>query len=252
MRLLITLVTALGLTLSSATWAQNLRDLELSYLRAAVPVDLLPYATIEIPAIENIRLGSDARGSRLELRTYFQQPLKNGGVRAELSVDYPYREGDTVRYSWRMMLPSNFPSDAPSNRWWLVAQWHDQPDRTRGETWAGYPGHSPSVGLGYGQIAGQDQLSLQYGAPNPSAAGLIPISRGVWQSIRVEITWSRGPSGRVKVFLNDGSVPVREANGPNMYNSFQHYMKVGMYRHPDIPGDAWIYIADVGVQIIPP
>ena len=249
MRLWIALMEALALALlPAATTAQDLRPLELTYLRAAVATELFPFAGIEIPAIENIRQGADALGSRLELRTYFGQPLKNGGVRAEVSVDYPYKEGDTVRYSWRMLLPNDFPSDSPQNRWWLMAQWHDQPNRTRGETWNSYPGHSPSVGLGYGQLNGKDQLSLLYGAPNPGPAGLIPISRGAWHSITVEITWSRGPNGRAKVFVDGAATPVREASGPNMYNDFQHYMKLGMYRHPDIRGDAWIYIGDVRIQ----
>jgi hypothetical protein len=251
MRRRVVLATALGLgLLPTQTRAQGLRDLELSYLRSAVSADLLPYSTIEIPAIENIRRGVDAQGEHLELRTYYDQPLKNGGVRAEVSVDYPYREGDTVRYNWRLMLPTDFPSDAPTNRWWLMAQWHDQPDRTRGETWAGYPRHSPSVGLGYGQINGQDELSLLYGAPDPAPAGLIPISRGVWHALSVEITWSRGANGRAKVFLDGGKTPVREASGPNMYNGFQQYMKLGMYRHPDIRGDAWVYIGGVSVQML--
>ncbi|CAN5301965.1 polysaccharide lyase [soil metagenome] len=223
----------------------------MTYLRSAVSADLLPFATIEIPAIENIRQGSDGRGAHLELRTFKGQTLKNGGVRAEISIDYPFREGETLRYSWRMMLPRDFASDAPANRWWIVAQWHDQPDRSKGQTWDGFPGHSPSVGLGYGQIEGQDSLSLLYGAPDPLPGGLIPISRGVWHDISVEIIWSLGPSGRVKVFMDGGKTPVREASGRNMYNAFQHYMKLGMYRHPDIRGDAWIYISDVSIQRLP-
>jgi hypothetical protein len=230
----------------------DLRELELSYLRSAVAPDLLQYASIEIPAIENIRQGTDPLGKHLELRTYRGQALKNGGVRAEISIDYPFKEGDTVRYNWRMMLPVNFVSDAPANRWWLVAQWHDQPDRTRGETWSGYPAHSPSVGLGYGQLAGQDTLSLLYGAPEPGPNGLIPISRGAWHAISVEITWSTGASGKVQVFVDGGKSPVREASGANMYNTFHHYMKLGMYRQPDIRGDTWIYIGGISIQRVRP
>ncbi len=230
----------------------DLRELELTYLRSAVSPDLLQYASIEIPAIENIRQGTDPQGNHLELRTYRGQPLKNGGVRAEISIDYPFQDGDTVRYSWRMMLPADFVSDAPANRWWLVAQWHDQPDRTRGETWSGYPAHSPSVGLGYGQLAGQDTLSLLYGAPDPGPGGLIPISRGAWHAISVEITWSTGARGKVRVFIDGSKTPAREASGRNMYNTFQHYMKLGMYRQPDIRGDTWIYIGGVTIQRLPP
>lgn len=231
----------------------DLRQLELSYLRSAVAANLLDYATIEIPAIENIRQDRDEAGPFLALRTYYRQPLKNGGVRAEISIDYPYRDGDRVRYAWRMKLPVDFTADGGGNRWWLMAQWHDQPNRNRGETWANYPGNSPPVGLGYGRTAeGQDLLSLFYGAPDSKPAGLIPIPRGIWVRLAVEIEWSTGSSGRVQVFVNGATVPVREARGRNMHNDFQHYMKVGGYRHPDIRGDASIQIADIEVRTLAP
>ena len=233
--------------------APDLRQLELSYLRSAVAANLLDYAGIEVPAIENIRQDRDETGPFLALRTYYRQPLKNGGVRAEISVDYPFRDGDRVRYAWRMKLPADFTADTGGNRWWIVGQWHDQPNRNRGETWAGYPGHSPAVGLGYGRTAdGQDMLSLLYGAPDPKPAGLFPIPRGIWIRLAVEIEWSTGSNGRVQVFVNDAAVPVREARGRNMYNDFQHYMKVVGYRHPDIRGDAWIQIADIEARTLAP
>ena len=229
----------------------DLRQLELKYLRSAVAPNLLEYATIEVPSLDNIRQDSDELGPFLALRTYYRQPLKNGGVRAEIAIDYPYRDGDRVRYSWRMKLPTNFTADAGGNRWWLVGDWHDQPNRNRGETWAGYPGNSPPIGLGYGRNAdGQDLLSLFYGAPDSRPVGLIPIPRGVWVRLAVEIDWSTGSSGRVQVFVNDAATPVLEARGRNMHNDFQHYMKVGGYRHPDIRGDAWIQIADIKVSTL--
>jgi len=246
------LAVLLACMAAGAAPPDKLRALELDYLRAAVKAPLLPYASIEIPALDNLRVGSDERGPHLGLRTYHRQPLKNGGVRAEISVDFPFREGDTVRYAWRMKLPADFSADAPANRWWLMAQWHDQPNRDRGETWEGYPGHSPSVALGYGQIDGQDKLSLLYGAPDPVPSGLIALRRGVWQTVAVEITWSRGESGRVRVFLDDAQTPVREARGRNMYNDFQQYMKLGQYRHPDIRGDATLLVADIDATLVRP
>jgi Polysaccharide lyase len=70
------------------------------------------------------------------------QAKKNNGIRAEISVDYPYKVGDVVRHAWKMRLPDDFKADDPQNRWWVMGQWHDQPDRTLGETWAGFPGRS--------------------------------------------------------------------------------------------------------------
>ena len=246
------MVVLVGVMAAVTAGAQSdkLRALELTYLRSAVNDALLPYATIEIPALENLRPGKDERGAYLGLRTYHRQPLKSGGVRAEISVDFPFQEGDTVRYAWRMKLPADFRGDAPANRWWLIAQWHDQPNRDRGETWDTYPHHRPSIGLGYGQIDGQDQLSLLYGAPDPAPVGLIPIRRGVWHELAVEIAWSRGATGRVRVFVDDMKTPVREARGRNMYNDFQQYLKLGQYRHPDIRGDSTLLVAGITASVV--
>jgi len=68
--------------------------------------------------------------------------------------------------------------------------------------------------------------------------------------LAVEIEWSTSSNGRIQVFVNDAAVPVREARGRNMHNDFQHYMKLGGYRHPDIRGDAWIQIADIQARTL--
>ena len=47
----------------------------------------------------------------------------------------------------------------------------------------------------------------------------------------------------------DGSAtPVIAAAGPNMYNDYQHYLKLGSYREPNIAGDTWVYVRDVKIQ----
>lgn len=228
--------------------ADRSREEELSYLRVAVAPDLLPYAHIEIPAMENIKIHEDGEGRSLGLRTYHGQKLKNNGIRAEVTVDAPTREGETVTYSWRFMIGKDFPSDAPENRWWLFSNWHDQPNRDRGESWEGFPSHSPPIAIGYGVLNGVDQLALTYGSPDSSTVGLVPFTRGVWHKVTVRIVWSRGAKGRAELRLDDSPKAVVAARGPNMHNDFQHYLKVGMYRHPGIGGDNWIYLRDIAIK----
>ncbi len=251
MKLSIAMRSALGLftVLCGAALAQTnaLRNQELNFLRQAVAPDLLDDAHLQVPALENLAIGSDASGPFLGFRTRHGQPLLHGGVRAELTVDNPHAEGDTLRYSWRFKIADDFVSDAPANRWWLFGDWHDQPDPRLNQTWDNFPARSPPIALGYGQINGQDNLSLVYGAPNPNTIGLIPFKRGVWNKVTVQIKWSRGASGSVAVYLNDSPTPVLQATGPNMHNSYRHFLKLGSYRHPDILGDAWVNIADIRI-----
>ena len=234
-------------TALATTSSADPRTLEMAYLRHAVGDGQQFFAHLEVPALDNLRALSDGSGGFLGFRNYQGQPVVNNGVRAEGTVDFPFREGQTVRYSWRFGITKDFQSD-PANRWWLFGDLHDQPDASLGQTWADYQPHSPSIGLGYGRINGQDQLALIYGAPNPSTRGLVPFARGVWHRVALEITWSRGADGQVALYLDDATRPVLQASGPNMYNAYQHYLKVGSYRDPAIPGDSWVYVRDLKVE----
>jgi hypothetical protein len=146
------------------------------------------------------------------------------------------------------MIKKEFVSDAPQNRWWLFGSWHDQPNRDRGETWAKFPAHSPPIAIGYVVLKGVDNLAFVYGSPNSSTIGMLPFTREQWHKVAVRIVWSRGANGLAEVRLDDSRQATFTARGPNMHNDFPHYLKVGMYRHPSIPGDTWIYLRDVNIR----
>ncbi|CAN5302227.1 hypothetical protein BH11PSE10_BH11PSE10_05900 [soil metagenome] len=225
------------------------RELEVAYLNTVVSPNLVNYAHLDAAGTSSLEALRDGAGPFLGLRTYQGQPLVNSGVRAEVSVDYPFVQGKTVRYSWRFGIRQDFISDSPNNRWWLFGDLHDQPNPNRGETWTGFPAHSPSVGFGYGQINGQDYLALLYGVPNPATVALIPFARGVWHSVVAEITWSQNANGRIALYLDGSKTPV-QTQGANMYNDYQHYLKLGSYRDPGIAGDTWVYVRDVKIETL--
>ena len=222
-------------------------DQEKFYLEAIVEQpELMDVAGFELVSIDSINLINGAN-SYVGLRLYPNQPKVNNGKRAELSFDYPFSPDDTILYDWKVMLPSEFPSDAPSNRWWVMAQWHDQPDVSKGETWDNFPPHSPSILLGYGMLDGQDYFGFSYGAGALDDIGLIPVTRGEWLRIRVEIHWSQGTNGSAKLYLNDNADPLFVVHGPNMFNAYQHFFKIGQYRDPEINTDNTVYIDDVNI-----
>ena len=218
------------------------------YLSAVLPPDLMRYAGLEVPSQENIQIVSDSTGRYLEFRLVPGQAKKNNGIRAEISVNFPYKVGDIVRYKWQMRLPEDFKADDPQNRWWVMGQWHDQPDRTKGETWQGFPGRSPPVSFNYGRRDGKDFLSLLVGSPKMKSVGLLPITRGVWHSIDVIIKWSQGSDGKVAVFFDGSKAPTVSGTGPNMHNAFHHYLKLGMYRHPEIATENRLDIRGVSIE----
>ena len=123
-RYLFLLVALLTSSCSKAADPKD-RERELSYLRCVVPESLLEFAHVEVPAVENITIMGEGTNQHLGLHLLPGQKKRNGGVRVEISVDYPFQPGDTVRYAWRFMVPEGFESDAPKNRWWIIGQWHD-------------------------------------------------------------------------------------------------------------------------------
>jgi hypothetical protein len=131
------------------------RERELVYLRTILPASLLEYAHLEVASITNIAIVGEGEHKHLGFHISPGQRKVNNGIRAEMSVNYPYEQGETVRYSWRFMLPKDFVADAPKNRWWLVGQWHDQPNPKKGETWQGFPANSPPVAIGLAELDGR-------------------------------------------------------------------------------------------------
>lgn len=225
------------------------RELELSYLRCVMQESLLEFAHVEVPAIENIAIqGADAN-KYLGLHLFPGQKKLNRGIRAEISVDYPHQSGDTVRYAWNFMVPKGFQSDAPQNRWWIIGQWHDQPNRDREESWDGFPSRSPPVLLGIGELDDRLAISMAYGPDQTQMRGPLFIVPGKWHSLAVEICWSLNADGRATLFLDDMTQPAAVIDGPNMHNDFQHYLKLGMYRHPEIASDNWIYIDNLTITL---
>lgn len=66
----------------------------------------------------------------------------------------------------------------------------------------------------------------------------------------MEIYWSNGSDGHAELYLDNSSEPSLAAKGPNMHHGYQHYWKVGPYRHPDIRTDNRIDIADLRIRTI--
>lgn len=223
------------------------REKELTFLRCIMPDDLLKFSHVEVPAVENIAIVGEGAAQHIGLHVFPGQKKLNGGIRAEVSVDYPCKQGDTVRYAWRFMVPKGFASDAPKNRWWIIGQWHDQPDRERGESWDGFASKSPPVLLGLGELQGKLGIGIAYGPDQSQKHGPIFIEPGKWHSIAIEIRWSQKTDGKTTFFLDDMTQPAATATGPNMHNDFQHFLKIGMYRHPEIATDNWIYVDDLKI-----
>ncbi len=248
MRSIVSLLLLLAVGCGDVTPSkESLREQELSYLREVMPASLLPHANLEVGALEAVALGGESSDRHLQFLLSPKHPKVNKGSRAELSVDFPFLAGDEIAYAWSFYIPEDFVSDAPQNRWWLVAQWHDQPDQTAGESWEDFPSHSPSVAISIGELAEGLALGLHYGTETIIDCGHIPIQRSRWYSLRMVIHWSQTSTGNASLFIDDMTVPALSVSGINMHNRYQHYFKLGMYRHPDIQTENKLYLKAINI-----
>ncbi len=231
---------------------QRNEELRLYFLESVVSDELLSYSNLEIPSLNYLRVVEEESGPALSLRTSNEE-LVNGLVRAEVSVDFPFLPGDTLRYSWEYKIDEDlyyaYDEDDPNGKWWIIGQWHDQPNINKGETWDNFPANSPPVILGFGKFNNKDSLSFSYGVPsNQKTPIVVPFTKGVWHSFELNIKWSQGNDGWADLYLNGEK--IASFSGPNMLNDYQHYFKIGSYRKDTIVGDGWVYVRNVAIEKI--
>lgn len=223
-----------------------------AYLKLIVSPTILSNSRLEVKDLTKVLPKSDAYGNSLTLQLYDGLPVMNGGTSAELAVDYPYQEGATVRYSWRMMIPATFAADNPANRWCLFARWNDQPNTKYGEKAEMFSTHNPVLMLGYKMTEGVDTLYFSYGIQDAITATTFAVRRNEWMKMVMEITWSRGDKGRAKLFINDSPIPITEVRGANMYGRYHNLFRVGLNRSAQVRSLTSIAIGDINVTAVKP
>lgn len=157
------------------------------------------------------------------------KPRKN---RAEAKYDNLDEEGSEIYYGWSFLVPEDnqFKPEGGSG-FNIIAQWHDKPNRDKGESREQTAGKNPPIAVYMGTLNNQPGIRINYGLRdiNADAIGDSPIELGKWNDIVFHIKWSQNEDGFVEVFHNGKSI-TGKVHGPNMHNSVPHYWKTGFYR----------------------
>jgi hypothetical protein len=221
--------------------AQGCPDIDKNKLATTMRVDssLVKLMNMEIPECKNLSLFSGYAGFVLdEKNTYL-----NKGIRSEISIDFPFVEGETIEYRWSIMVPSKNSPGGDSKQWWVIAQWHDQPDPRLGQTWATFKAQSPPVAIYIERRNGKVGLGLQGMRGKKISWSSIPTD--VWLDLNTSIHWSRGRFGYVNFSVKGHPELDAISTGPNMLNGYQHYFKAGQYRAPTANQRSVIYIKNI-------
>jgi hypothetical protein len=226
---------------ASLVLAQGCAQLDKHQLANAMGIDqeLIPWMNLEIPTCANIHVGGGYAGFVLdEVNVKLHE-----GVRSEISIDYPFVEGDTIEYRWSILVPSQGAPGGDAHQWWLIAQWHDQPDFRVGETWATLKAQPPPVAIFIESRNGVPGIGL-YGLPGKKISWS-PVPTDVWLDLGVVVHWSTASGGSVRFFIDGHPEFDVTATGRNMLNGYRHYFKVGQYRAPWIRQLSVLYVRNV-------
>lgn len=179
----------------------------------------------------------------------------HNGNRAELTWDNNDRPGSEGWYSWSFLIPSDYlDAEENSDLWQIMGQWHDQPDRNQGETWADFPKRNPPLAFVYGLQEGVPSLRLLRATyPKGDERRIIataPIDKGRWIDVVFHIGWSQQEDGFVEAWLDGQPLTLpgeddHKVFGVNMWNAAPHYLKIGLYRNHEITTTNSVYFDEV-------
>lgn len=193
-------------------------------------------------------------GRRAAKFTVREGDWASNGNRAEISYDNRDFPGSRGWYGWSFFIPADYPDTEWKPRLWqAIGQWHDQPNREKGETWDTFPGHSPSVALYYVSKNGTPGLELWYGPLKEQAIiARTPVQKGRWNDIIFHIGWSTGADGFIEAWLNGQPLIAPDTDkhtvyGANMWNDYPHFLKIGLYRNKQITTTNSIYFDEVRI-----
>lgn len=206
---------------------------------------LLRYTTAEIPSAGHYT----ALRNGITTKLFTTSTPINSGQRCELTLNVPYEDGDVIEYEWKIMIGSVFTPD-PSNRWYLMGQFHDQPDQDLGQTWGNYPGASPLEYFAYGNVSGQHYLAMSHsGVISTNPAEWVKLTTDQWVGIKLRIRWSQDANKGWMQLYQDG-ILIMTRTGANMANAAEMYLKLGQYRHNSFLQNCDVSYRDVYVRKI--
>ncbi len=180
----------------------------------------------------------------LEFHLVDDNSLVYGGERAELAFFAHYDIGDRVNYQFSFELPDSYAyQHGWEGIWTIIAQWHDQPNRDRGETWDDFPKNSPPLSLhllyGNGPV-------LQVLAKNTSISFPIPVDQTITCSLLID--WHYPELSQVDGHCDYANVSQTFSfQDYIMLNDYYHYFKFGLYRDKSIDESMKVLLHSVAI-----
>jgi hypothetical protein len=192
------------------------------------------------------------------------------GYRSEVKERYNAKYGATIRYSFSLLIPEDYPSEEDHvdeyghSHGCIFGQWHDEPNPVhkngREPLFANYyingdlriyvknlmdPHRYNSYNLFYTAYArANDRLDK-----GDLLGEVKNFAKGVWHSMRYEVKWSPDPSGYLKAWIDDQLVV--DYRGPMGYaDEVGAYFKYGVYCKYDVSKPHVAYLGPYLRQVV--
>lgn len=205
--------------------------------------DLSQYDMVERAAADRLQVVTDPTrqgdyAARFEVRAG-DTPPSTTGTRAELIAEYDSGRkpaaGEERWYRWSTLFAGHYPL---VDRWQTFVQWkNDGP---------GSPPLAMTVQRGEIRFSGGEQNGFRIFWRGP-------IRRGRWHDFVAHVLWSPNPATGLVELWHNGRRVVPPTHAATMYrrptgDPIPNYLKVGLYRHPEIRLPQVLYHDDVVVS----
>lgn len=200
----------------------------------------------------------------------------NWWTRSEFDKDFEDNYWSDVWYSWDVYIPNNYKDVTLKNEidwisnWQIIWQWHNKPDESIWEVWDELTEQSPPISIEYNYLSLGDPeykklvvswrifelngytswldktsiLWLTYWIP-PETIAIVPIKKWEWINLVFNIKWSKDNFWFIELLVNDESVTKGKFYWANMYNKISNYLKIWIYRNPNIKSSNSVYFSQV-------
>jgi len=147
--------------------------------------------------------------------------------RSEIVIDPLNQNNSIVEYGFKVRFDGivgiNFSDD-----WWIFSQFHDQPNREKGENWESYKKSPPSFATYIRAYGDYGDICLS-GKSIPMGVGCRRVSFDREIDLKFIVKWSFSSDGFVFLIICDNFCTTLHFFGKNMINDYRHYFKIGQY-----------------------
>jgi hypothetical protein len=229
------------------------------YSARVVAVNTLPDMGRQVPDSTNV--------VRFELR---HGDRVSDGYRSEVKERYNAKHGATIRYSFSLLIPENYPSEEDHFDKYghlhgcIFGQWHDEPNPVHKN------GREPLFGNYY--VNGDLRIYVKnlmapqrYSSPNLFYAAYARandrldkgdlvgevknFAKGRWHSMLYEVKWLQDSSGYLKAWIDNRLVV--DYRGPMGYaDEVGSYFKYGVYCKYDVTKPHVVYLGPYLRQLV--